>query len=219
MTRTRAFALVGGLGAGAIVAAAFMFALTARAPAEGPAALTAEIGEGAPAAESSGGSQEGVQVHGHWVIEVRDSDGTLASRSEFDNSLQLAGEQTLSRVLSRESLVGEWTIRIYNNPFSLSPCEDATPDPAICEIKESATGSPNHFPTLTVTRIGEQVVLSGTATAQKDGAINIVGTLLARCDPATPTSCVESIFTSATIGSVPVTLGQGILVTLTLSFS
>ena len=221
MTRTRALALVGGFGAVVIVAAAIVFAQTIRAPAEGPEPLAAQVGEGAAAAEPSGGTQEGVQVHGHWVIEVRDPDGTLVSRTEFDNALVANGKTVLAKVLSRERLVGEWTISLTNSTtLSLNPCETLSATPAACKIKESGSASTTVFPTLTVTRSGEQVVLSGTAIASKSGAISSVSSSLEDCDPTTPTSCASAlVFTNQTIGSVSVGLGQGILVTVTLSFS
>jgi hypothetical protein len=41
-----------------------------------------------PAGEKSkGGKDEGIKVHGHWVLEIRNPDGSLASRKEFENSL------------------------------------------------------------------------------------------------------------------------------------
>jgi hypothetical protein len=33
------------------------------------------------------GNHEGIKVHGHWTIEVRNPDGTLATHREFENSL------------------------------------------------------------------------------------------------------------------------------------
>src|SRR4051812_28098741 len=38
-------------------------------------------------AELSAQAQEGVTLRGHWVIEVRNPDGTLVTRREFDNAL------------------------------------------------------------------------------------------------------------------------------------
>ena len=41
----------------------------------------------ASAEKEANGKKEGIQVHGHWVIEIRNRDGSVASRKEFDNSL------------------------------------------------------------------------------------------------------------------------------------
>jgi Na+-transporting methylmalonyl-CoA/oxaloacetate decarboxylase gamma subunit len=39
---------------------------------------------GAPAAK---GTHEGIKVHGHWTIEVKNPDGKLVTHREFENSL------------------------------------------------------------------------------------------------------------------------------------
>jgi hypothetical protein len=57
-----------------------------KASAEKPAAQ--QSAESTAAREKpSGGSHEGITVHGHWTIEVRNPDGSLARRVEFENSL------------------------------------------------------------------------------------------------------------------------------------
>jgi hypothetical protein len=41
-----------------------------------------------PAVEAKGNpKQEGIKVHGHWIIEVKDPDGTVKTHREFENSL------------------------------------------------------------------------------------------------------------------------------------
>jgi len=57
-----------------------------KASAEKPAAQ--QSAESTAAREKpSGGSHEGITVHGHWTIEVRNPDGSLVRRVEFENSL------------------------------------------------------------------------------------------------------------------------------------
>ena len=51
-----------------------------------------------------GGPHEGIQVHGHWTIEVRNSDGTLAEKREFENAY--AGNTFLAGMLARKNSVG-----------------------------------------------------------------------------------------------------------------
>jgi hypothetical protein len=51
------------------------------------------VAEEETAAPNSPRSQ-GIKVHGHWVLQVKNTDGTLGERREFDNSL-VAGEMTL----------------------------------------------------------------------------------------------------------------------------
>jgi len=39
------------------------------------------------ASPSSRGPLEGITVHGHWTIVVRNADGSIVSRQEFENAL------------------------------------------------------------------------------------------------------------------------------------
>ncbi|HSP63214.1 MAG TPA: hypothetical protein VLQ90_09555, partial [Pyrinomonadaceae bacterium] len=61
---------------------AFSLAVKAQTPAK---AATS------PAVESKGGQKEGIKVHGHWTIDVRNPDGTLVTHREFENDLQADG--------------------------------------------------------------------------------------------------------------------------------
>ena len=46
------------------------------------------------------GPSEGIKVHGHWEMEVRNPDGTLVTRREFENELHSFGKSKLASVLS-----------------------------------------------------------------------------------------------------------------------
>ena len=69
-------------------------------------ALVSETG-----AAPGGGSTEGIKVHGHWTIEVRDPDGSLVSRTEFDNALS-GGTSRLPKVLARVYTIGLWGVKL-----------------------------------------------------------------------------------------------------------
>src|SRR5271155_2256482 len=81
----------------ALLAAALIFASVGRAqssaapaPAPGakPAAAAPAKSTPPPAAKPpSKASQEGINVHGHWIIEVKNPDGKIANRVEFENAL------------------------------------------------------------------------------------------------------------------------------------
>jgi hypothetical protein len=69
-------------------------------------------------ASPHGGQHEGIKVHGHWTIEVRNPDGALVAHREFENSLQggPGGRANfLSSVLSRQNTVGNWIIFLSAN--------------------------------------------------------------------------------------------------------
>src|SRR3989304_7849966 len=58
--------------------------------------------EGAAASAPGGsGFDEGIQVHGDWVIEVRHPDGSLAERREFQNALTQTGQLLLTGTLAK----------------------------------------------------------------------------------------------------------------------
>ena len=58
-----------------------------------------------PAAASapSGGLNTGIQIHGHWKIVVRNPDGTVATRREFENSLTYRGAFLLQNFAGRHA--------------------------------------------------------------------------------------------------------------------
>lgn len=78
----------------------------------------------------SGGQHEGIKVHGHWMIEVRNRDGQLVLRTEFENSLhQNPYSNGLPHLpqsfLSRAVTAGEWGITLGG---SSSPCPSTLPE-------------------------------------------------------------------------------------------
>ena len=60
-----------------------------------------------PNRDSAGGRHEGIKVHGHWVIDVRNPDGSLAQHRDFENALTLFGAQQLAAFLARHIRTGD----------------------------------------------------------------------------------------------------------------
>ncbi len=58
----------------------------------------------------AGAPSEGIKVHGHWTIEIRNPDGSLASHSEFENSLADSGKWHLAGILGKFYTVDAWEI-------------------------------------------------------------------------------------------------------------
>jgi hypothetical protein len=59
----------------------------------------------------------GIKVHGHWVLEVKNPDGKLADRREFDNSLvtggkYVSGDQLLAAMLSGDLVSGGFGVAL-----------------------------------------------------------------------------------------------------------
>ena len=85
----------------------------------------------APAAQAPAkGAHEAIGVHGHWTIEVKNPDGTLAKHVEFENGLCIGtgapGEQ--SRLLTGGGAVGGWEIKLGNSSIPAEP-----QDPRVAE--------------------------------------------------------------------------------------
>jgi hypothetical protein len=166
---------------------------------------------------------EGIKVHGQWLIEVRNPDGTLAQRQEFNNALHSGGIH-LTSLLSRASGMGFWEVAVYDS--QQSPCLGGTRFPE-CEIVEpniSFTGT-NVFKTLSVSTQGpnnNQLVLQGTATALVDGRISQVYSNFGTCPGGTGlcSGVLALPFTSHSLSTpIPVVAGQIIQVRVVISFA
>lgn len=55
---------------------------------------------------SGNGNHEGIQIFGRWVIEVRNPDGTVTARREFENSIQQNGMAFLASLVGGTSSPG-----------------------------------------------------------------------------------------------------------------
>ena len=206
----------------------------------------AGLGSSIVRAQAPGGTQEGIKVHGHWVIEVRNPDGSLVDRREVENGISVAGGPLLAGLLTRGLSAGYWTIVLTGAPNSA-----CAPAPGTgCWIQQSRpVGQPGIFPpgpgisdTLTVNLGGasNSVVLQGMVTAPATGVIDLVTTHLGACVPGTaPASCTSFNLPNTppynTIGStefsrrlfgippaipsVSVVSGQIVQVTVTITFS
>ncbi|MDP3716353.1 MAG: hypothetical protein Q8T13_01135 [Acidobacteriota bacterium] len=110
------------------------------------------------AAQPASAQDEGIKVHGNWVIEVRNPDGTLASQTEFKNALSDQGS-LLPRMLAREPLVlRRWQINLSN--YMAGPC-----GANFCTISEPGPNPRGTSPwsqNLTVARTGATVELAGS---------------------------------------------------------
>lgn len=197
--------------------------------------LQGEVSEKAAGQEKSSGDgkREGIKVHGHWTIEVRNPDGSLATRRDFDNSLVGGANLALSTVLGRTNLVGQWAINLFGGSAG-GPCPGSVNNNlGVCIIEESGgpiTGS-GVFQTLTIAPVPNasgvySLQLSGNATASGSTQIGTVQTFLNVCPGGGP-SCppitaigAGYLFSQASLSTgINVSSGQVIQVTVVFSFS
>ena len=239
MTKKKLYVLAAGLGLTAFVAAALVVGafqsgsggdadLASDAPNLG---LDAGVLEEA-ASTAPGSPNEGIEVHGHWTIEVREPDGALVSHYEFENALLASGALSLGSFLSRQETLGIWRVVLYGTPLVAgdAPCLD-TGTPSECTVIESGStlSGDQISKTLTVdvpTSGSNQgkLVLSGNFTAGTDGNVGSVVTAVDGCAPtiAPASNCEGSIhfMTQTILGSaVTVANGQQVLAAVVISFS
>jgi hypothetical protein len=165
-------------------------------------------------AKPSGGPSEGIKVHGHWTIDVRNPDGTLASHNDFENSLLPTGGAALSSSLARTGVIGSWKVTLLTTSAGVLG--------ALSETSSNLTvGAPTSGPN------SGNLVLNGSFTDVQGGIVAMVSSLFDSCSPGVlPASCIdanavtETVFTSKTL-STPVTIvtGQLVQVTVVISFS
>ena len=169
---------------------------------------------------------EGIQVHGHWIIEVKNPDGTLAERREFDNALSPMGARALNLILTRGGSVGGWIIELdgVSGTESAFLNSAGTRDKAqIVEFSSTATG-PNIFKTLMSTGTLDEMRWTGTATAQAIGGIGVVKTsIVLRSSTVAPVSSYDGtpyLFTFTTLTDVVrLSTGQEVTVSVVIRFS
>jgi hypothetical protein len=135
---------------------------SAAASAETHAATVKPAGaqKNSPVAEeakpSAKGAQEGIKVHGHWTIEVRNADGSMDKRVEFENGLCLSsatgfggGDAIIVTSLTGANVPGSWvvefgtpTIPTGQSPIPL-PCTHSSLPNAIYSLVQSQPGLQN----------------------------------------------------------------------------
>ena len=167
-----------------------------------------------------------IKIHGHWKIEVRGADGSLVSRTEFENALAAgSGTKILSQLLARKATQGYWEVDLYGGPNDVI-CTPYT-SAHVCVITEPGTSffADSRNLTLTPDQGPATFTVSGSVAAQHDANILWVATALHICPitsaPATPCSEPTSqIFTTASLSpAVSVVAGQTIQVTITFGYS
>jgi hypothetical protein len=208
-----------------------------RAPAAALLVLCAFFPPGTARAES-GPPREGIQVHGRWSITVREADGSLVSRYQFDNALDSSA--VLANLLGRASSVGRWYVRFNSNP---ALCQDpAGPPIPACIVSEQGTPGKVASTDLVTSVVATgakaaNLVLVGSFRARFDGAITEVATAFDSCPPTqAPANGVSpgcndipvQLLTGRDLvthplpghaGAIPIRAGQTVDVTVVISFS
>jgi hypothetical protein len=160
-----------------------------------PAASTM-LAAAKPASKENGeGSvQQGVKLHGHWVIDVRNPDGSLAEHRDFENAIYSSGSAFLVGLMSGYLTPGDFMIAM--GPQSGNGACTATfqwcgivrslatyPGLGYCSNYDCGLGltvTPN-FGTGGLNSGPFSLVLAGSITANQTGTIGTVYSLISTC--------------------------------------
>jgi hypothetical protein len=157
----------------------------------------AEEKESAASGKSLDGAINGtIKVHGHWVIDLKNPDGTVADHREFENSLAVGsgGDTFLIGLLAGYYVPGDYGITLQG-----AACTTAAP--AECNIVKSISTMPGSFVcapgyaaacgaslaynfVLAPSTGSTSIILSGSVTPPNTGTITTVATFYNACDSA-----------------------------------
>jgi hypothetical protein len=230
LVSVRAFLFVAVL---TLLVPAFFYVVSASAQSSAakPVAAVAEE-ESAPLKNDA--SHQGIKVHGHWKIVVRNPDGSIAEIREFDNSLTPTGAILIAAILSGSEVSGGHAIFLETTGTSIcgkTACGIVPGSVSTGPFAYTCLNGSNTLPTacvngMTEANSGGAIALAGQLTASQTGTITTVMTYVCACVASvTATACPTSnpnnfSFTSATLPSaISVTSGQVVQVSVTLSFA
>ena len=158
--------------------------------------------------QNASAQSEGIKVHGDWVIDVRESNGTLVSHHEFKNALTTEGKQLLAALLAGAPSERRWTVSMVGEFIREISCFGFMS----CTLSQDANS-------LTIAAEGDHFVLTGQATMDSTGKIWMVGTSVTPCQQVV--ACPPYSFTSKNFDPtrIAVTAGQIVQVKIVISFS
>ena len=172
-------------------------------------ALSLALGVARANAQTKG---DGIKVHGHWTVDIRNPDGTLASHNEFENACVDCG-QALGAVLTRQASVTEWRVLASGSQL---PCDFAgfpTPctlvEPSVLIIGPFANSL---FPSLQLSAAGTTFDLAGSFTAPHAGQLD-------NFDSQLFLSGTGAVLFSRRSLSAPISVAAGQTVYLKVTFS
>jgi hypothetical protein len=163
-----------------------------------------------PARAQEKAGSGGIKVHGHWTIDVKNPDGSVASHREFENALA-GGGTLLSRILANpDTTAFGWAVLLEGSIPSLTIVT-----PAVAAVLPAGFVPSSANLTASVDPTSGQLLLQGSASATAAGAIGAVVT-----DLYFGNQGANGSFTSRTLTQViNVQVGQIVQVTVAISFS
>jgi hypothetical protein len=188
--------------------------------------------EGGKGSAPNDSTHQGVRMHGHWVIDIKDSDGTLAQHHEFENALVANGVDLLTGLLGGAYTHADYMVILQASPSTNGVCSTAANSPSqqCALIRTIATfpatyqcyqgggaggpGYPMNIPCFTGLTINYTVdpsgtlftsmVLAGSFVATNSGTIGQVATGFASCISIPPSQCLGNFTFVPGIGNLSV---------------
>ncbi len=176
----------------------------------------------AQTAERAGGPWEGIKVHGHWTIDIKNPDGTPVATHEFENALQSPGAINMATFLGRVNAPGLWAVLLYS-PDGAPNC---TASGVPCVMSENrffaATGGDLAVSVPTSGPNQERLVLTGSFTSpdarsfyRAISGVRLCPTGQVGCSPG----AIGGNFTLKDFTPIDVQAGQIVQVTVVIGFS
>jgi hypothetical protein len=159
-----------------------------------------------------------IKMHGHWVIDVKNPDGTLAEHRAFENSITIQGASFLFGLMAGYYVAGDYAISLQppGIVFGPAPCTNVLANNSgACVIVRSLstnpalglcggnggfycttglTYTPNLLPNY-LFAFYTSITLAGSITANQAGMIGTVSTLFGACQNSTPTTPSTTVTT------------------------
>jgi hypothetical protein len=138
-------------------------------------------------------THQGVKLHGHWVIDVRNPDGTLTQHREFENSLQSSAQGFLIGLMGGYLVPGDFML-VIGASSGTSACtatyqycgivHNLSTYPALgyCGFYYCTGSSLTYTYNFGTSFAGPfSLVLAGSITANQTGTIGTVYSLISTC--------------------------------------
>jgi len=91
------------------------------------AAAPVRHGEDESEAKLDDASHQGIKIHGHWKIDIKNPDGKTVQHREFENAIYTNGTQLLSYLFAGKAVAGEPLLALTTS--GTSPCGNAAYSP------------------------------------------------------------------------------------------
>jgi hypothetical protein len=201
--------------------------------------------EGHHGSNRNDGNHVGIEMHGHWVIDVKNPDGSVAEHRDFENTIQNEGAEFLVGLMAGYTVPSDYGVTVQPPVNGTAPC--ALNQLQGCGMVRSLTNSPGYqlcstftctadlTYTPTISMFGaNSFMMAGSFTATQAGTISNVQTWWGTCvDPSTATGITQQSpstcrggsvvgyynLSAASITAMSVVASQIVQVTVTISFS